>query len=92
MLKRIITSEYVIKKNNLELDIDLDIIDEINQSEIPEGTILVSLDIENMFPSIDNKRGLDTLRKTLEKRNTKNPPTECILEALELILVDREPE
>jgi len=30
LLKRIITSEYVIKKNNLELDIKLDIINEIN--------------------------------------------------------------
>jgi hypothetical protein len=31
LLKRIITSEYVIKKNNLELDINLDIINEINK-------------------------------------------------------------
>ena len=31
LLKRIITSEHVIKKNNLELNIDLDILDEINK-------------------------------------------------------------
>lgn len=34
LLKRIITSEYVIKKNNLELNIDLDIINEINNLTI----------------------------------------------------------
>ena len=53
---------------------------------IPESAILVSLDVENMFPSIDNERGLETVRNKLETRRNKSPPTDCIVEALEIVL------
>ena len=46
----------------------------------------MSLDVENMFPSIDNKRGLDTLRVKLNSREELSPPTNCVMEALEIIL------
>ena len=36
----------------------LDIIDEINNSNLPTNSILVGFYIVNMFPSIDNKSGL----------------------------------
>ena len=39
----------------------LDIIDELNKNKIPQNTNLVSFDIINMFPSIDNKRGCKLL-------------------------------
>ena len=39
----------------------LDIIDEINNFNLPSNSILVSFDIVNMFPSIDNKSGLKSL-------------------------------
>jgi hypothetical protein len=64
----------------------LEIIDGLNSEGIPNNAILLSLDVENMFPSIDNERGLLTLRNKLEKRNLKTPPTECLVEALEIIL------
>ena len=65
----------------------LEIIDDLNEvGPIPESAILVSLDVENMFPSIDNQRGLETLRQKLETRVDNSPPTECIVEALEIIL------
>ena len=64
----------------------LEIIDTINENGIPEDAILVSLDIENMFPSIDNKRGIETIRKRLEKEDNFPLPTDCIIEALEIIL------
>lgn len=49
LLKRIITSEYVIKKNNLELDIDLDIINEINNlTTLKRNKYKVAQDIINI--------------------------------------------
>ena len=46
--------------NNLRSNIKdtghmLEIVDQLNATGIPEGAILVSLDVENMFPSIDNE-------------------------------------
>ena len=65
----------------------LEIIDDLNEvGPLPDSAILVSLDIENMFPSIDNRRGLETIRAKLDTRKEKNPPTDCIVEALEIIL------
>ena len=64
----------------------LDIIDEINGNGIPENAILVSLDIENMFPSIDNTRGIATIKKRLAKEDNFPVPIDCIIEALDIIL------
>ena len=65
----------------------LEIIDDLNEvGPLPDSAILVSLDIENMFPSIDNEHGLQTIRSKLDSRKDKNPPTDCIVEALEVIL------
>ena len=64
----------------------LEIVDELNTTEIPENAMLVSFDIVNMFPSIDNVNGVNTMRAALEKRVVKNPSTECIIEGLEICL------
>ena len=65
----------------------LEIIDDMNEiGPIPDTAILVSLDVENMFPSIDNERGLETIRTKLDTRREQTPPTDCIIEALEIIL------
>ena len=65
----------------------LEIIDDLNEiGPIPDSAILVSLDVENMFPSIDNERGLGTIRTKLDNRREQTPPTDCIIEALEIIL------
>ena len=64
----------------------LDIIDELNEKGIPENAALVSLDIENMFPSIDNTRGMETIRQRLHREQNFPLPTELIIEALEIIL------
>ena len=45
----------------------LDIIDQINENGIPDDAVLVSLDVENMFPSIDNERGMETVQKRLDR-------------------------
>ena len=52
-------------------------IDQINSGGLPEGLILVSFDVVNMFPNIDNERGLQTMEKAYNKRTTLSPSTEC---------------
>ena len=47
---------------------------------------LVSFDIVNMFPNIDNESGLQAVKNALEAREEQFPPTLCIIEALELCL------
>ena len=64
----------------------LDIIDNLNDADLPENSVLVSFDVVNMFPSIDNESGTKAVKKVLNDRGSKNPPTECILEALRLCL------
>ena len=39
-----------------------------------------------MFPNIDNKLGLTAVRKALNARENKFPPTTCILEAVKICL------
>ena len=53
---------------------------------IPYNTILVSFDIVNMYPSIDNDRGIAAVRNALETRVNKSPSTDCIIEGLEICL------
>ena len=64
----------------------LEIIDELNENGIPENAVLVSLDIENMYPSIDNERGMETIRQRLDREENFPLPTEHIIEAIEIIL------
>ena len=46
----------------------------------------MSFDVVNMFPSNDNNRGTQAVRNLLDNRSVLNPPTECIVEALEVCL------
>ena len=56
----------------------LDIIDSLNDSDLPENSVIVSFDVAIMFLSIDNKSGIKAVKKVLNNRESKNPPTECI--------------
>ena len=51
----------------------LDIIDELNSEVIPDNTILVSFNIVNIYPSIDNDRGIAAVRSASEARANKSP-------------------
>ena len=62
----------------------LDIIDELKSEMIPDNTILVSLDIVNMYPSID--KGIAAARNALETKPSNSPSTDCITESLEICL------
>ena len=64
----------------------LDITEDLNNLNLHPESVLVSLYIINMFPSIDDKMRINSVIKLLNKRPFKNPPTQCVLEALELCL------
>ena len=64
----------------------LELIEQINSNGLPDGLILVSFDVVNMFPNIDNERGLQTLEMAYNKRTTLKPSTECLMEALRICL------
>ena len=64
----------------------LNIVDELNRSNLPCESTLVGFDIVNMFPSVYNDVGLKTVFKILDSRVNKFPPTQSVIEALELCL------
>ena len=62
------------------------IIDNLNDSYLLDTSGVISFDVVNMFPSIDNESGIKVVKEILNVRKNKNLPTECILEALRLCL------
>ena len=48
----------------------------------------LSFDIVDMCPSIDNQRPMEAVISALEYRINKKPSTECILEGLEICLIN----
>ena len=55
----------------------LEIIHDMNNSILSSSAILVSFDVVNMFPSIDNNMGIASVRKYLDERESKDLPTDC---------------
>ena len=53
---------------------------------IPDNKVLVSFDIVNMYPIIDNDRGIAAVRNALETRANKSPSTDCITGGLKIFL------
>ena len=65
----------------------LEIVYDLNEIGIQEGDLLVSFDIINMLPSINNKIGVELVRSKLMEFSDKfDVPVECIIEALEICL------
>ena len=64
----------------------LEIIDNINKSVLSENCVLVSFDVVNMFPNIDNKSGLLSVKESLTDSNLHVHSTQCIVDALEIWL------
>ena len=66
---------------------------EINQTRsFPPGTLLVTWDIEAMFPNIDNKAGLRTIKNTIDSRPIHSPSTKCLMEAVKICLENNNAE
>ena len=61
------------------------IVDNLNTNRLPENRLLVSFDMVNMFPNIDNVKGIHTRSKNhgSDNKQVKEPPTECIIKGLE---------
>ena len=45
-----------------------------------------------MFPNIDNKAGLRTIKKTLDSRPIQSPSTKCLMEAIKICLENNNAE
>ena len=58
----------------------------IHNGNFYENCLLVNFDVVNVFPSINNKIGIKSVKNILLNRDNKLPPSECIIEALELRL------
>ena len=65
----------------------LNTIDNINSRNIiTNDSVLVSFDVVNMFPSIDNVLSLEAVSEILQNRESDFSPAACILDALKLCL------
>ena len=65
----------------------LNTIDNINSRNIiTNDSVLVSFDVVNMFPSIDNVLSLEAVSEILHNRESDFSPAVCILDALKLCL------
>ena len=65
----------------------LNTIDNINSRNIiTNDSVLVSFDVVNMFPSIDNVLSLEVVSEILHNRESDFSPAACILDALKLCL------
>ena len=58
----------------------------IHNGNFYENCLLVNFDVVNVFPSINNKIGIKSVKNILLNRDNKLPPSECIIEALQLRL------
>ena len=64
----------------------LEIIDQLNEFVLTDNFVLVSFDAVNMFPSIDNRSGLESVKNILIANEFDMDSTQCIVEALEICL------
>ena len=65
----------------------LEIIDDVNKSVLSENCVLVSFDVVNMFPNIDNKSGLLSVKEALTNSNFDVDSRQCIVDTSILSLV-----
>ena len=64
----------------------LEIIDNINKSMLSENCVSVRFNVVNMFPNINNKSGLRSVKEALTDSNFDVDSTQCIVDALEIYL------
>ena len=65
----------------------LEIIDDMNNSNLSSSVILLSFDVVNMFPSIDNNMAI--ARKYLDEREYKDLCIDCVIEALAVLKLQK---
>ena len=62
----------------------LDVIDDVSKSMVSENCVLVSFDVVNIFPNIDNKSSLLSVKEALTDSNFDINSTQCVVDALEI--------
>ena len=55
-------------------------------AQLPPTTFLITWDIENFYPSCNTRKVIEVVRIWPEERKLKFPPTECIVEAISLVM------
>jgi hypothetical protein len=53
---------------------------------IPENTTLFTLDVTSLYANIPHDDGIAACKKIWEQRTVQEPPTECLVEMLTLVL------
>ena len=53
---------------------------------IPENTTLVTMDVTSLYANIPHDDGIDACRQIWEQRTVQEPPTDCLVEMLTLVL------
>jgi hypothetical protein len=53
---------------------------------IPENTTLVTMDVSSLYTNIPHDDGIAACREIWEQRTVQEPPTECLVEMLTLVL------
>ena len=53
---------------------------------LPPTTLLITWDIENFYPSCNTQKVTEAVKIRLEERKSNFPPTECIVEAISLVM------
>ena len=64
----------------------IEVIDNINKSMLSENCFLVSFELVNMFPNIDNKSGSLSVKEAFTDGNFDVDSTQCIVDASEICL------
>ena len=64
----------------------LEIIANISKSMLSQNCVLVSFEVVNIFPNVDNKSGLLNVKEALTDTNFDVDSTQCIADALEVCL------
>ena len=56
------------------------------QKKLPDDSIMVTIDVVGLYPSIPHDEGLAALRKALDKRTSKSVSTDPLCELTEIVL------
>lgn len=57
-----------------------------NMNPLPTNTLLVSMDVTSLYTNIPHDDGIAACREIWDRRSVQEPPTECLVEMLTLVL------
>jgi hypothetical protein len=57
-----------------------------SMNPLPSGTILVSMDVTSLYTNIPHNDGIEACQEAWDQRAAKEPPTECLVQLLTLVL------